>query len=129
MSKNCQSRKKFKWLTKKSESYYTHRHRHTNIYMAVNKIYTIHFDYNANGTESLGLVKKIMLFHLIILMLIVKHRCFSCSRNEKQPCWSKSILLGIRRNLSTLEVFQHESGGCEFEGLQWDPGTNFFVLL
>lgn len=32
----------------------------TQIHMAANKICAINFDYDANGTESLGLIKEIM---------------------------------------------------------------------
>lgn len=50
---------------KEKQLYYTHTQ--TQIYMAVNKIYAINFDYDANGTESLGLVKKMLFTHAISL--------------------------------------------------------------
>lgn len=127
MSKNCQKKlkKNLNGLQRKV-SCITHTCTDTQIYMGV-KICTINFDYDANGTESLGLVKKIMLFHLVMFVLIVKHECFSCSRNEKQLWHSKSILHWLTRNLS--RGFQRESRGCDLEGLQRDPGICFSVLI
>lgn len=51
-------------------------------YMAANKICTISFDHDAKGTESLELIKKIMAIWLgNMFCSLVKHECFSCSRN------------------------------------------------